>query len=135
MTFNVIDYTIWRIHIQISISIHLSSISYDAADGMNVGIYVDSANQTQFAGGPLANQYDQHFLMWDKIYLSELVMNGGLTGATTNTNLYMLYRRYDIRARRKVVNESDTLYLQLSTAGVAVADTYDLFYSVLLRHR
>lgn len=135
MVFNVIDYSIWRIHIRISIDIHLTANAYTSQDAYTYGIYVDSKNQTQFATGPLTNQYEQRYLAWNNIYLSKSLYDGSPFASTVNLNTYALYEEVDVRSRAKMNPENDTLYCQLTSLGNAQADAFDLTYSILLRHR
>lgn len=133
MTFNVIDYTIWRIHIRISIDIHLTAASYQG-NGYTYGIYVDSKNQTQFATGPLTNQYEQRYLAWNTIYQEKTLYESPFA-ATVATNTYCLYEELDIKSHAKMNPENDTLFLQLSSLNNAQADAFDITYAILLRHR
>lgn len=57
LVFNLPDIVIWRVHIKISISIHLSSATYNSDAGVRIGMYVDDVVQTQLAAGPTSNQY------------------------------------------------------------------------------
>lgn len=133
LLFNVIDYTIWRIHIRISIDIHLTAAHYNGA-GYTYGIYVDSKNQTQFATGPLTNQYEQRYLAWNTLYLEKAIMEAPFP-ATVNLDTYCLYEELDIRSHARMNPQNDTLYLQLDSLNNAQADTIDFTYAVLLRHR
>lgn len=134
MLFNIIDYTIWRIRIQVSISIHLSAAAYNSQDGVFLGSYVQSKNLASFATGAQTNQYDERYLIWNNMYLSETLMNGPIA-ASTNANVYMLYREFDVRSHVKMNSEQDTLNLVLEQDGNVVMDSFDLTYTVLLRHR
>jgi hypothetical protein len=133
MTFNVIDYTIWRIHIRISIDIHLTAAAYTGGDGYTYGLYVDSKNQTQFATGPLTNQYEQRYLAWNNMYLQKTLAESPFAAVVT-ANIYGLYEEIDVRSHAKLNPQNDTLFLQLDSFGNAQADQFDLTYAVLLRH-
>lgn len=130
LTLNLPDLVIWRIHIKISIDIHLATASYTAQNGAFVALFVDDSTQAQLT--PLTNQYGQRYLMWDKIYLSEQAMNGMAIAAVTTTNTYQMYKTYDIRSRRKLLLQ-DTLFFQLVAHGQTVFDQFEVTYSVLLR--
>lgn len=134
MLFNVIDYTIWRIRIQVSISIHLTAATYNSQDGVFCGAYVESKNIAAFATGPQTNQYDERYLVWNNLYLSEVLMNNPFAAVTT-ANTYMLYKEYDVRSHVKPTSEQDTVFFQLEADGNVVMDTFDLTYTILLRHR
>jgi len=127
-----LDYSIWRIHIRISIDIHLTAAAYTSDTGYSYGVYVDSINQTQLTGGPLTNQYEQRYLAWNTILLAKTISQNPFA-VTVNLNTYMLYEEVDVRSRARV-KEHDTLWFQLRSLGNAQADQFDVFYSVLLRH-
>lgn len=134
MKLDVIDYTIWRIHIKVSISIHLTAASYSSDTGYAIGLFVDSLNQPTFpVAFPFANQYDERFLIWDTLFLNEVVAQSPFA-VTTTLNTYALYKEYDIKSHRKL-NENDTLWFYANSRGNAQADEFDVLHRTLLRHR
>jgi len=133
MLFNVLDYTVWRIHIRISIDIHLTAASYQG-NGYTYGIYVDSKNQAQFATGPLTNQYEQRYMAWNTIYQEKTLAESPFA-ATVNTNVYALYEDVDVKSRARFNAQDDTLFIQFDSLNNAQADFIDCTYAVLLRHR
>jgi len=131
LVFNLPDIVIWRVIIKISIDIHLSAAAYTSTSGVDLGIYVDDSVQTQ-EGDPITNRYGEKYMMWDKLFLSEPLSMGLGAAAVTSTNVYQLYKFYDIKSRRKM-QPRDTLWLEMSNQGNVVMDQFSLFYSVLLR--
>jgi len=132
-TLNLPDIVIWRIHLKISIHFTLSPATIVSTNGMFIGIFVDAAD---IAGGlavASASPYDQQYMMWDKIYLADVLASNATnfsTGAIT------LYKEYDIRSHRKMTNQRESLWLQLQPQGdltVGAGDGYELTGSILLK--
>jgi len=128
---NLPDIVIWRIHIKISIHYTLSPATVLSGDGMFVAVFCDSVLAA--AGvNPVTRPYDESYLMWDKIYASDSMSNGANLQAANAT----LFKEYDIRSHRKLLNQADTLILNLIPEGnvtISSTDSYDIVASVLLK--
>ena len=119
---NLPGFTVERIHLRLNIQMTESSVA--ANNGTFIAIWVDSINQVQLAAS--ARPYDQQWLVFDQAYIGEAKMNGGTTPFYVN-------RLFDVRARRRIMNISDTLWLQLAAIGTATLAQYSLTMSTLLR--
>lgn len=117
---NLPDITIGRLHIRISIGVHIS-----AALGPNDGVLIavatcdrdDISGGTGTVSSPVAEPYDLDYMWWEQLYVSELVQNGGVRPtAATDT---VLYRNLDIRSKRKLRGMGETLTVQLVASGNA----------------
>ena len=116
------DFTIYRIHLKVAIAMHETAAA--ANNGASVAVYVDSFNQVALPA--FVNPYDQQWLVFDEAYISEAKMNGGVTP-------FNVVHTYDVRARRRVMNITDTLIIQIDAIGAAVLDSYSYVLSCLVR--
>lgn len=128
---NLPEFTIWRVHIKIAIKFSVTAAA--VTDGALFAMFVE---QSAAQGGltavfdPLLNPYNQRYMMWDALMANELRMQGG----TDPTNIY-LYRNYDIKTHRRLVNLGDSLWLTVTPFGGATGLTFDSKYSILLLQR
>lgn len=128
---NLPDIVIWRFHIKISIHYTLSPSTVLATDGVFVASFCDSllgSSGVQFQSKP----YDEQYLIYDKIYTADTMANGANAQSTNVT----LYKEYDVRSRRKLVNQNDTLILFVVPQGnvtIGSGDSVEMLARVLLK--
>jgi len=127
VTLNLPGFTIWRIHIKISINFTLSPLTFTANSGVMIAMFVDSINQVLL--NPVTAPYDEKYLMWDELYAAEPQVQ---SHAGTTPPL-ALYHEYDIRSHRKLDNVDDTLFLQLATTGNVVISDLSFTQSTLVK--
>ena len=132
LTINLPDIVIWRIHLKISLHFTLSPAALRADNGVFIGIFCDS---NLAAAGIISDSqpYDEQYLVWDKIYYDDLLANGGSNFATTNPQLY---KEYDVRSHRKLLNQADSLIMDVIPRGnvtFGATDAVAYTSSVLLK--
>jgi hypothetical protein len=129
VTLNIPEFTIARIHIKISIAFSWSPATITANSLAHFALTVDSINQAPL--NPLTNQYQQSYMMWDAIYGTEQLFQGG--GDLTTLGDSVLYRTIDIRSKRKLGNAGDTLWALLVDQGNLSMSGYSYTGSILLQ--
>ena len=135
VTLNIPEFTIWRIHIRISIQFGLSPATAVANSACLLTLFVDTAD---FSGLPLtlSEPYSEQYLMYDNLYVSELIMNGfNVPAATPTIDVLAAVRNYDIKSHRRLGNLNETLWLTLTPQGNMEQLTSSITYSILLRQR
>src|SRR5712691_1487115 len=130
LTGNLPEFTVWRIHVKVSIFFSYSPATYSSSSGAFVGLFVDDVN-TPLAAGGNAIAFEQQWLMWDILYAAEqeMMANNGVVGTP------VLYHEYDIRARRVLRALKDTLWLNIAPVGNASFTNVAFTQSTLLRVR
>lgn len=75
--------------------------------------------------------------MYDMYYAGEQIMNGTTLTPTAPAAAALLsyVRFYDIKARRRLGNLNDTLWVVLQPTGNAAQITSSVTYSILLRQK
>lgn len=120
ISINLPDITIGRLHIRISIGVHVT-----AALGPNDGVLVavatfdkdDISGGTGVVSSPVAAPYDLDYMWWEELYISQQVMAGGVRPTAAFDTV--LYRDLDIRSKRKLRGMGETLGVQLVASGNA----------------
>lgn len=140
ITLNIPEFTIWRIKIRISVQFGLSPDSMTASSGVLNTLLVEQIPTTavpQTVPDPIVSPYNARWLMYDMFYVSEAIMNGLLlpTAAPAGTNVLSYSRFYDIKARRRLGNLNDTLWVVLQPTGNVAQITSSVTYSILLRQK
>jgi len=131
LNLNFPDIVIWRILIKISVRFSLAPAIVTAADGVFMSLWTDDpAIPSSFIS--TAQPYSEHYMMWDQIYFSEALMNGQ-TETDLATVPRSVYKQYDVRTHRKLLNMGDTLILQLSATGDATMTEISFTHSTLLK--
>jgi len=128
ITLNIPEFTILRVHIKISINFSWSPAVITANSLAQFALMVDSQDQ-----GPLnciTHPYEESFMMWDAIYGTEQLFQGGGDVGTLGDSV--LYRTYDIRSKRRLRNAGDTLWAQLIDQGNLSLTGYAYTASILL---
>jgi hypothetical protein len=90
-----------------------------------VGVYVD--NTTQVALNPISNPYSQEWMLWKFLSQTTQVVDSGIS--TTPS----VEGHFDIRTRRKLKANNDTLILLLAASGNATLVNYAFQQNTLLR--
>jgi hypothetical protein len=126
VTLNLPGITIGRIHIKVSIHFSFVPNTYTANSGIFVSSWVDNISQVPL--NMVVEPYDQKFLIWEELYAAEqeLLSDPGTTGTV------VAYHEFDVRAKRKLTNQNDTLWLQFSAVGNANILDYSFTQSTLL---
>lgn len=119
---NLPGLTIERIHLRLNVQCTESSTQAD--NGIFVSAWVDSTGQTILTQP--AKPFDQQFLIFDQLFVGEALGQGGVTP-------FYMQRVYDVRARRRVMNVQDTLWLQLTPQGTCTLSQYAFIMSLLVR--
>jgi len=120
------DFTLWRLLIKCSIGPVTTS-----APTADAGVLFSVFNESTVSGVPnaLTQQYTEHFLMWDYIYLNK----GLFMGEALATNA--LYGEWDIKTHRKIQNQEESFFAQVVTqGGVTALNSVSFTYSMLVRH-
>ena len=125
---NFPEFTIWRIHIKVSIVFSWSPAVITANSGAQFALMVDSINQAPM--NVITNPYEESFMMWDFLYATEQLFLGA--GAATTLGDSVIYKEYDIRSKRRVRNLGDTLWAQLVSQGNCSLTQYSYTSSVLI---
>lgn len=132
---NLPEITVWRIHLKISIAIKYTSAAFSSADSVFVGLAV-LPHQQDVAGeiSYFTNQFSYQYLVWDELYVSAGLENVQNVAVST-TNDQVLYKEYDIKARRRFRNLDDDLVLQIISTHNTSFNLVDYSYTsaVLLR--
>jgi len=128
---NLPDIVIWRIHIKISIHYTLSPATVTSGNSMFIASFVDAPAA---AAGitALTNPYDEGYLIWDQLYQTDTMANGSNAELENLT----LFGKYDVRSRRKLINQNDSLFFQMVPQGnvtMTSTDSYSLLASVLVK--
>ena len=121
------EFTIWRIHIKITMKFTYSPLVYTSNSGMFIAMFVDDFGQ--LPGSAIVSAYDQQYLMWDFVYAAEEQLNAN--SGTGGTNV--LYKQYDIKSHRKIRQLKDTLWLSIGANGNVIPTDYSFTHSTLLR--
>lgn len=110
----------------------MSPATLASNNGMFVGAFVDSVSAASgLVAGLDTHPYDESFLIWDLMYANDVLNNG--PNSTSNP---MLYKEYDVRAKRKIANINETLMLTLETQGnvtMGASDNVHIVSSCLLK--
>lgn len=122
------EFTIWRIHIKVSVLLHLSPATVTSSDGALIALYTENMDLA-VQENPVTHPYNYQYLMWDQLYNAEQQV---FSHAGTTSPL-MVYRQYDIRARRKIPNVMESLWLSINSTGNAVLDNYSFTASILTK--
>jgi len=133
-TLNLPDIAIWRIHLKISIDFRFTAAGDPlASSGFFVGVY--TGPKVAVVAASSLNQYEWQYMMWDKLYASETLKESYSNINVTTTNQQVIYKEYDIKTRRLLTNQDDTLFLTIESEGDAsVANgSIDFTHSTLLR--
>jgi hypothetical protein len=135
-TLQLPDLTIWRIHIRVTIRFNFASTTVQAAQGAHVSIYCDDRNEriqaTTYTG--FLNPYSNNFLMWDQMYTADLMQGAGDQVFTLNTTQnYTMTRSYDVKSHRRLRNQEETLWLDVSEIGTISINEISFQQSTLLR--
>jgi len=125
------DLVIWRIHIKISINWKFSVANAAANTGVFYALFVDSINQVMLESS--THPYDEQYLMWSNMFVSEFMSQGGISGTVDTTNQHNMYKYVDVRSHRKLKNQLETLYLSLTGTGNMAIQDYAITQSTLLR--
>lgn len=128
VTLNLPEFTIWRIHIKVSIFFSWSPATVTSNSGASFALLVDSLSQAPLSA--LANPYEESFMMWDYLYGTEQLFQGAGAAGTLGDNV--LYRMYDVRSRRRLRNAGDTLWAINQGQGNVSLTNYSYTASVLL---
>lgn len=129
---NLPDIVIWRLHIKISIHYTLSPTTVLANDGMFVAVFVDNILGSAGLNFQTTELYGESFMVWDKIYVSDFLASAGNSSSSGT----LLYASYDVKSRRKLMNQNETLLLNLSPTGnltLGSTDAINLTMSCLLK--
>lgn len=130
--FNLPDFTVYRVILQVSLLYHLSAAAYTSDTGAWVAMYSDSSLQAQNVSVFTATQmYAQRYMLWDKIYHAEGQMFSPFA-ATVAANTYTLYKRFDVKTRRKL-QLTDSVFTTIQPTGNMVLDQYDTSWNLLIR--
>lgn len=97
-----------------------------AGNGAMVAVWVDNRGQASVQAS--LNVYDQQWLAWDSVYLTEPQMQGGVTP-------FGAVRRYDLRAKRKVPGITDTVWMQIANLFNGTVTSYSITVSLLMMSR
>ena len=116
------ELVMYRLHLRIAVAFTVATAG--ANNGVSVACWVDSRNQARLAAQ--ANPYDQQYLIFDELFVGEALQNGGVTP-------FNVVRSFDVRAKRKVANITDTVWLQLSQIGTITLGSYSVVMSMLMR--
>jgi len=123
---NLPEITIWRIHLKISVTIRfIASITNTEAAGVNVAVFVE--DPTNVIVNSFTKPYSEQFMWWQTTYVNEAVMMG--EAAPANSGNFVIVKEYDIKARRRLRNIDDSLLLQVSPVGSAVASMQGLAWN------
>ena len=102
------DTVLWRSHIKVSVSYSAAMLTG------GTGIHVSMFNE-DIAPAPILNPtsqgYDERWLIYDTLYLSQEIMEGGVVTTA------VAFHEYDVKARRKLQNQNETFYLALTGVG------------------
>lgn len=129
ITINLPEITIWRFRLKISLKVTIAA-AMAANDAVHLTMFTDGQSQTPL--NQSSNPLDQQDMWWDTIYLTEAVMTGS---STTSAGTFVLYKEYDIRARRKFRSQQDTVWLQLATTGQPQITDCSVSQSILVTRR
>ena len=132
ITLNIPEFTVWRIHIKISIQFGLSPVAATANDGCLVASFVEQTDVATIKD-PLAFPYNERYLIWEQLFAAEQRLMG--TPSTTQPDALVLYKVFDVRSRRRLDNLNDTLWLTVTPNGNANSVTDDVKFSILLRQK
>lgn len=121
ITANLPGMTVMRLHLRLQV--HMTESSVVVNNGAFVSCWVDSTNQAILTA--TARPFDQQWLIFDELFVGEALQQGGVTP-------FMVNRVYDVRARRKIQNVMDTLWIQIATQGTATVVAYAYILSLLV---
>lgn len=130
---NLPEFTIWRLRIRISVHVTVKPVvSYTSADGVLVAVFCDDFGDP--GTNPVTSPYDERYMLWDTMYVSEALMTGVNGGSLTDaTNGILMEKQYDIKAHRRLGNLKDSCLLQIAPTGSALAITdFSFTQSMLL---
>lgn len=116
------EMVLYRLHLRIAVAFTVATAG--ANNGVAVCAWVDSRNQARLAGQ--ANPYDQQYLIFDELYVGEALQAGGVTP-------FNIVRSYDVKAKRRIPNITDTVWLQLSQIGTITLTSYSVVMSMLIK--
>ena len=126
------DIVIWRIHIKISIDFHFSAAGDPlATSGVFFAIFTESDHLVHLPAA--GNAYDEHYMMWTKLYASESLANNYSNIAVTTGSQQVIYKEFDIKSHRRLTDINDTLLLQLQAFGNVVMNSVDFTHSTLIK--
>jgi len=134
ISLNLPEFTIWRIRIQLAIRLSIAPRTvFESNDGVVVAAYVDDMADT--GNNPVANQYHEHYLLWDSMFAYESIAHGNtLVGDPSVTDL-ALWKTYDLKGRRRISNIGETLQFQFAPTSSGTIVNYSYSQSVLLLQR
>lgn len=108
ITLNLPKMTIGRIVIKISVRIDIGAAPTTSQDGFIVGFHVDPL---AFAVNPLSQTYHTSWMWREVVYAGEEQANTIVSGAVTDV---LVVKTLDIRSRRRIMGDNDTLTLEIS---------------------
>ena len=124
ITANLPDIVIWRLHLKFSCAFTATTGGSSNA-GVLLTCFVDSTKQTIVNQG--TNPNDEHYLIYNQLYLTESLMQGPVVSP------FHLYKEFDVKSHRRLVNINDSLLLQTVQTGVAVLTDYSVSVGILLK--
>jgi len=127
ITINLPEIVIWRIKLQISIKVTVTSPAAPN-DGVLATVFVDGTNQVLL--NQVSNAMDEKDMIYDFLFSYETIAHSDNAIATTTV---ALYRNMDIRVHRKLSTIDSTLWLQLASSGTAVISLYSYSAAILTR--
>lgn len=108
ITMNPYGITLIRTHLKVSVSYAASAVS--AGTGINVTMFNEDIAPAPILT-PVTQPYNERWLIYDTLYVSQEIMEGGVITTA------VAYHEYDVRARRKLQNQSETFWLALTGVG------------------
>ena len=127
---NLPDIVIWRIHLKISARISLAPNTVNASSGVHVAAFVDDVQPTSF--NPVTAEFNQKYLIWEELYAYQTLVGTGQP-IVTQPGPLALYKEFDVKSHRKILNIEQSLLLTIGAQGNANLDEYSLTYSVLVK--
>jgi hypothetical protein len=132
---NLPEFTIWRVRLKVSVRISVApATTYTSSDGAIVALYVD--DKTDSGTNPVTSPYDEKYMVYDILYASQSIQNGGNGGLENGANSILMFREFDVKTHRRLENLASTLQLQIAPTGLqtSILD-YSIQHSTLGRLR
>src|SRR6266699_5040715 len=126
ITVNPNDWVLWRLHFKLAVQV--TQTAYASNNAAMVAIYVgesDVASQLN----PITNPYREQYLMWDNLYVAQQELESHPVAIAP----LVLFKEYDIKARRKLRNINETLWFTIAFGGATTMVDYSFTQSALWR--
>ena len=115
-TVNLPEITIWRVRLKVAIRVTFpATLSSQEADGVIVALFVNDNDIASSYPNPISAPYSQQFMLYDQLYSAEQAVMGGIVPVASGTGF--MYREYDVKARRRLMNIKHTLLLKVAPSG------------------